>query len=149
MPSPSTTERLNAARRKQFKTGAAKRLRIDATESERKLWAILRCKQFAGLRFRRQQPLGPYIVDFYCSAAKLIVELDGGQHGTDESKAYDAARDLWLTSRGYRVLRFSNEEFLKCRDAIVEAIARAIDESRAPLPEPPSAVRPSLNGRVG
>jgi len=149
MPSPSTPKRSNAEHRKQFKTDAAKRLCIDATECERKLWAILRSKQFGGLRFRRQQPVGPYIVDFYCSAAKLIVELDGSQHGTDESIAYDAAGDMWLTSRGYRVLRFSNEEFLKYRDVVAEAIARAIDESCVPLPEPPSAVRPSLKGRVG
>jgi very-short-patch-repair endonuclease len=141
---PSRTDR-----RSQLKIGTAKRLRIDATESERKLWSILRSKQFGGLRFRRQQPLGPYIVDFYCSAAKLIIELDGNQHGIDENIAYDAARDGWLRSQGYRVLRFSNEEFLKHRDVVVEGIGRAVVESGVPLPEPPSAVRPSLKGRVG
>jgi very-short-patch-repair endonuclease len=58
----------------------ARRFRQEATEAERRLWGILRNKQFAGLRFRRQQPIGPFVVDFYCSAARLIVELDGGQH---------------------------------------------------------------------
>jgi very-short-patch-repair endonuclease len=79
----------------------------------------------------------------------LIVELDGSQHGTDESIAYDAARDGWLRSQGYRVLRFSNEEFLKHRDVVIGAIGRAIDESGVPLPESLSAVRPFLKGRVG
>jgi very-short-patch-repair endonuclease len=100
------------------------------------------------LRFRRQQPLGPYIADFYCSAAKLVIELDGDQHGTDENIAYDEARTTWLTKRGYRVLRFSNEEFLKQRNAVTDTISRAIVETGIPLPEPPSAVRPSLKGRV-
>jgi very-short-patch-repair endonuclease len=149
MPNPSTSTQLKAKRRAQFKTGTAKRLRIDATECERKLWAVLRSKQFAGLRFRRQQPLGPYIADFYCSSAKLVVELDGSQHGTDENVGYDAARDGWLRSQGYRVLRFSNEEFLKHRDVVIAAIDNSIVESGVPLPEPPSAVRPSLKGRVG
>jgi len=146
--SASPTSRPNG-RRALFKVKAAKRLRIDATECERKLWAILRGKQFAGLRFRRQQPIGSYIADFYCSAAKLVVELDGGQHSTDENVAYDAARDGWLRSQGCRVLRFSNEDFLKHRDVVIAAIGRAIDEAGVPLPEPPSAVRPSFKGRVG
>jgi len=143
------SNKLRIQRRAWLKRDIAKDLRASATECERKLWAILRGKQFAGLRFRRQQPLGPYIADFYCSAAKLVVELDGGQHSADENMAYDAARDGWLRSQGYRVLRFSNEDFLKHRDVIIEAIGRAIGESGVPLPEPPLAVRPSLKGRVG
>jgi very-short-patch-repair endonuclease len=116
-----------AARREQLKYGAAKRLRADATECERRLWSHLRAKQFAGLRFRRQQPIGPYIADFFCSAAKLIVELDGSQHGTDQNAVYDAARTAWLEARGYRVLRFSNEAFLKEPELVFEAIGRIID----------------------
>ena len=137
-----------SVRRAQHKQSAARRLRLDATECERMLWSVLRKKEFAGLRFRRQQPLGPYIADFFCSTAKLIVELDGSQHGLDENVAYDEARTAWLAERGYRVLRFSNEEFLKNRDVIVDSIGRAIVASGVPLPEPPSAVRPSLKGRV-
>jgi very-short-patch-repair endonuclease len=135
-------------RRAQHKREAARELRANATECEQKLWALLRAKQFAGLRFRRQQPLGLYIADFYCSAARLVIELDGSQHGTDESLNSDAARTAWLVERGYRVLRFSNEEFLKQRDAVIDAISRSIVETGIPLPEPPSAVRPSLKGRV-
>jgi len=89
-------------------------------------------KQFSGLRFRRQQPVGPYIVDFYCSAAKLIVELDGSQHGSMENRIYDSARDDWLRSQGYRVLRFPNEEFLKHPDTVFETIDRAIAEAGIP-----------------
>jgi very-short-patch-repair endonuclease len=135
-------------RRAPLKYGHARQLRVAATECERKLWAQLRGKQFAGLRFRRQQPIGPYIADFFCAAAKLIIELDGSQHGAAENILRDTARTKWLEARGHRVLRFSNEEFLKNRAVVIEAIGRAIDDSAIPLPEPPTAVRPSLKGRV-
>ena len=119
-------------RRALHNRGNARALRLNATECERKLWAILRKKQFAGLRFRRQQPLGPYIADFYCSTAKLIVELDGSQHGLDENVAYDEARTAWLKRRGYRVLRFSNEVFLKYRDVVIDSIAFHCRDRRTP-----------------
>ena len=122
-------------RRAQFKRTFAKDLRANATEAERKLWAHLRRKRMGDLRFRRQQPLGPYVADFFCSAAKLVVELDGGQHGTDEAMAYDAARTKWLEARGYRVLRISNIEFLKEQEVTVDAIWRAVESSGTPLPE--------------
>ena len=91
----------------------AQSLRKQPTKAERRLWSMLRHKQFAGQRFRRQQAIGPYVADFYCAAAKLIVELDGGQHGEDSNRAYDRARTRWLTSRGYRVVRFWNDDILK------------------------------------
>ena len=138
----------NPTRRVQHKLGNARELRLNATESERKLWAILRKKKFAGVRFRRQQPLGPYIAEFFCSTADLIVELDGSRHGLDENVAYDEARTAWLAERSYRVLRFSNEEFLKHRDVVIDSISHVILETCIPLPEPPLAVRPSLKGRV-
>jgi very-short-patch-repair endonuclease len=105
------------------------------TEVERKLWARLRGKRIAGLRFRRQEAIGPYVADFYCSAAKLVVELDGGQHGKEENMAYDAARTRWLIDADYRVLRFSNRDFLHDPDVVVEGIWRAVAESGCPLPE--------------
>jgi len=98
-------------RRLILKRDHARALRSDMTESERKLWALLRRKQIAGLRFRRQQPIGPYIADFYCPAAKLVLELDGGQHGEDRRREYDEARTDWFEANGYRVLRFANHEF--------------------------------------
>src|SRR4051812_14031307 len=91
-------------RRAQFKRSVAKSLRQNPTDAERRLWHLLRVKQLGGLRFRRQQPIGRYIVDFFCPAAKLIVELNGDQHGTDSNAAQDAARTRWLEARGYMVL---------------------------------------------
>jgi very-short-patch-repair endonuclease len=90
----------------------------------------------AGLRFRRQQTIGPYIVDFYCSAAKLVVELDGDQHGVDGHLRYDETRTRWLTANGCRVSRFSNTELLQAPQSVLDGIWRAIRESGAPLPEP-------------
>jgi very-short-patch-repair endonuclease len=136
------------ARRSQFKRGLAKDLRKNATEPERRLWFLLRGKQMAHLRFRRQQPIGPYIVDFYCPTAKLVIELDGDQHGIGDAIAYDFARTKWLEERGYRVLRIANVYLLKNRQDALEAIWLAVKDSGVPLPEPPSAVRPSLKGRV-
>jgi very-short-patch-repair endonuclease len=140
MPRPKA-----APRRAELKRGFAKHLRENPTDAERRLWRSLRVKQLGDLRLRRQQPIGPYIVDFYCSAAKLIVELDGDQHGIDKNIAYDADRTLWLEERGYKVLRFSNVEVLKGN--VTDVIWHEA-ESRLPLPEWPSAVRPSLKGRV-
>ena len=123
---PKTAPRL--VRRAQFKTRMARELRANATEAERKLWAMFRAKQVAGLRFRRQQPIGPYIVDFYCSTAKLVVELDGSQHGDERNIEYDIARSNWPEAHGYKVLRFSNADFLREKHATVEAIFAAVSE---------------------
>jgi len=113
-------------RRDALKVQFARALRHEATDEERLLWSYLRSKQFAGRRFRRQQPIGPYVVDFYCSAAKLIVELDGSHHWEAEQHAYDEARTLWLAANGYRVLRFSNVEFLRERNSVLDAIWHAV-----------------------
>jgi len=118
-----------------LKRKAARALRESATEHERRLWAMLRRKQMVLLRFRRQQPIGPYVVDFFCPSAKLIVELDGGQHGEARVVIYDEARTQWLEAQGYRVLRFWNWEFQQYPEAVVESIWRAIVESGTPLPE--------------
>ena len=100
-------------------------MRQNMTEAEVALWSIVRGRRL-GVRFRRQQPIGPYIVDFYCSAAKLVVELDGNHHGDEERYARDQARTLWLNSQGFEVLRFWNVEFFKNRNGVVEAIERAV-----------------------
>jgi len=121
-------------RRAELKRGFAKHLRENPTDAERRLWAQLRRKQVGQVRFRRQQPVGPFVVDFFCPAAKLIVELDGDQHGTDEAIAYDARRARWLEERGYKVLRFANREVSK--DHVIDAIWREV-ESRLPLPKRP------------
>ena len=88
----------------------ARDLRKTMTDAERRLWSRLRQKQLDGFRFRRQQPIGPYIVDFFCPEAALIIEVDGGQHASTEAE--DEARTRWLAARGYRVMRFWNNDVL-------------------------------------
>ncbi|HVW72602.1 MAG TPA: DUF559 domain-containing protein [Rhizomicrobium sp.] len=131
--------------RPAFKLGFAKYLRSNSTDAERRLWRLLRAKQLGGFRFRRQQPIGPYIVDFFCPAARLIIELDGEHHGTENKIKEDANRTRWLEDRGYKVLRFPNAAILK--ESILESIWHEV-QNRLPLPERPLAVRPSLKGRV-
>jgi|SRR4051812_14848341 very-short-patch-repair endonuclease len=127
----------DAARRKMHKRPLAKVLRANTTDAERILWSLLRGKQLAALRFRRQQPIGPYIVDFFCPSAKLIVELDGSQHGSDKAVVYDEGRSRFLESKGYRVLRFWNTEVMKDRDFVAEVIYR-VGNAPDPSPKPPS-----------
>jgi very-short-patch-repair endonuclease len=122
-------------RRRELKQPFAARLRADATDAERILWSHLRSKQIAGLRFRRQQPIGPYVVDFFCSPAKLIIEIDGDQHGADRSIMYDEARTQWLRQRGYSVLRFPNADVFRNGQFIVDSIAHHLEEHGIPLPE--------------
>jgi very-short-patch-repair endonuclease len=98
----------------------ARELRKNPTEAERKLWAHLRLRQIGGYKFRRQHPLGPYIVDVVCIEKKLIVEVDGGQH--DEKRFYDAKRDKWLEEKGFKVIRFWNNEVLRHIDIVKEVI---------------------------
>ena len=108
-----------------------KALRANPTDAERMLWSKLRRKQIRALRFRRQFPIGPYIVDFVCLQVKLIIEVDGGQHGAEN----DAIRSAWLNERGYRVLRFWNNDVLGNIDGVVQTIAsEVIAPSDAPLP---------------
>ncbi|MBA2237496.1 MAG: endonuclease domain-containing protein [Lysobacter sp.] len=111
----------------------ARALRRKATDAERKLWRHLRAGQLDGLGFRRQHPIPPYIVDFFCDAAKLVVELDGSQHTEDA----DRARTRFLESRGLTVLRFWDNEALTQTEAVVEAIwncARPRPFTPTPLP---------------
>lgn len=98
----------------------AKLLRSNQTEVEQRLWHRLRAHRFMGLKFKRQKPIGKYIVDFVCVDAQLIIELDGGQHA--KALAYDEERDAFLRSHGFRVLRFWNHEVLQEMDAVLEKI---------------------------
>jgi very-short-patch-repair endonuclease len=77
------------------------------TGTERRLWTHLRGRKLEGWKFRRQHPIGEYIVDFYCPAARLVIELDGSSHDSDQQERYDQARQRWLESQGCKVLRFS------------------------------------------
>jgi primosomal protein N' (replication factor Y) len=103
----------------------ARRLRSNPTEAERRLWHHLRRRQLGGFRFRRQHPIGSYITDFVCLAARLIVEVDGGQHADSPA---DIRRTAWLESRGYRVLRFWNSDVLTNTDGVLTVIRDALAE---------------------
>jgi very-short-patch-repair endonuclease len=113
----------------------AKELRRNQTDCERNLWLLLRDRRFSDLKFRRQQTIGPYIVDFVCLKQRLIVELDGGQHA--DQAAYDKLRDAYLTAQGFRVLRFWNNEVLENIDGVAQAVLAAIETSiQTPHPNP-------------
>jgi very-short-patch-repair endonuclease len=111
----------------------ARILRRGQSDAERKLWRVLRDRQFAGFKFRRQQPIGPYIADFACFEARLVIELDGGQHGSDQAIAYDEARTRFMEQEGFRVIRFPNHEVHRNFDAVSEAIAHHLRNT----PHPP------------
>ncbi|MDP9423158.1 MAG: endonuclease domain-containing protein [Pseudomonadota bacterium] len=115
----------------------AKRLRREMTDAERKLWSVLRSRQLEGARFRRQQPIGPFIADFVCQEARLIVEADGSQHADSER---DIRRTAFLWSKGYRVLRFWNNDILENLEGVAESILAALS---TPHPAQPPAESPS------
>lgn len=100
----------------------ARVLRKNQTPQEQKMWKILRNFQVQNLKFRRQYPIGNYIVDFVCKEIKLIIEIDGGQHNIEEIRTKDLNRTTYLNSKGYRVLRFWNNEI----DANIEGVYRTI-----------------------
>lgn len=100
----------------------ARRLRSGMTEAEQKLWGRLRSKQMLGVQFYRQKPLGPYIVDFYGPKAKLVIELDGGQHFEEAHRRRDRDRDDWLQQQGLSVLRYDNLQMLQETEAVLEQI---------------------------
>ena len=100
----------------------AKDLRKRTTDTEQLLWQCLRAKHFEGLKFRRQQPIGPYIVDFVCLEKKIIVELDGGQHALPEEMRNDKKRDQWFEGQGYKVLRLWDNEMLSNIRGVLEVI---------------------------
>lgn len=112
----------------------AKSLRSNQTEAEHKLWHHLRAHRFLGLKFKRQKPIGRYIVDFICMEYRLIIELDGGQHA--EQAGYDQRRDKWLRNQGYTVLRFWNNEVLQQTEAVLERIRETVIALAALSPSP-------------
>jgi very-short-patch-repair endonuclease len=110
----------------------AKQLRKDSTDAERLLWSRLRAYRLAGHKFKRQQPLGAYILDFVCWEARLVIELDGGQHADPDHG--DETRDTWLRNQGLRVLRFWNHEVLGNIDGVLQRIAECLSPSPRPSP---------------
>lgn len=103
----------------------ARELRRNETEVERRLWHVLRDRGIAGAKFRRQVPIGRYVADFACITNKLVIELDGGQHA--ENTQADATRTRMLGARGFRVLRFWNNDVMENLDGIIETISAVIE----------------------
>ncbi len=111
----------------------ARQLRKNLTDAEKILWKGLRSKQINNYKFRRQSPIGKYIVDFVCFEKKLIIELDGGQHS--EQVNYDQERSQWLESQGFQVLRFWNNDVLKNTNSILEQITKLLPPHLSPPPQ--------------
>ena len=105
-------------------------MRNNLTDTEWCLWRYLRCKQLDGLKFRRQQPIGPYVVDFVSFEKRIVIELDGGQHSEEIEE--DKTRDQYLTKNNFRVLRFWNNEV----NANIEGVLETIGKACAPFPTP-------------
>jgi len=108
----------------------ARQLRKLPTDIENRLWYYLRRRQLGGHRFRRQHPIGPYIVDFVCLERHLVVEVDGGQHA--ERHDHDTVRDAWLGEHGYRVLRFWNIDVIENCEGVLDTLLGALG---GPLPD--------------
>jgi len=109
-------------------TRRARELRRLSPTAERILWSRLRNRSLQGVKFVRAEPIGPYYADFACRSAKLVVEIDGATHSTDDEVARDKLRTAFLEAQGYRVIRFSNAQVYENVGAIVDEIARALAE---------------------
>jgi very-short-patch-repair endonuclease len=113
-------------------TARSRELRLNATDAERKLWAQISARKIASVRFNRQFPIGPFICDFVSRSAKLVIEVDGGQHAVDVAK--DEARTAYLKTRGYRVIRFWNNDILERIEGVVSEIERVLADMPSPDP---------------
>ena len=126
-------------------TKKARVLRNNMTDAERCLWQQLKRRQIAAVKFRRQQPIGPFIVDFVCFERRLIIEVDGGQHA--EKITADAQRTRWLEAQGYRVLRFWNNDVLANVGAVAQVIFDTVERASPPIPSfPPRGGRRGWGG---
>ena len=123
---PNNKPRFNRSR---LKTERARKLRSEATDGERRLWQRVRGSHIDGASFRRQHPAGNYVLDFYCPALRLAIELDGGQHATAVER--DRVRDAWLSQQGVTFLRFWNSDVTGNLSGVVEVIAAKVSELKA------------------
>jgi len=113
-----------------IRRAAAKKLRANTTPHERTLWRALKELPLEGTHFRRQAPIGAYVVDFLCPAKRLILELDGGHHNDDEQAQRDRERQAWLEKEGYRVVRFWNSDISSDLNAVLERVYLELYGSR-------------------
>jgi len=130
--------------RDPFLVDRARAVRRNMGDAEKKLWFRLRRRKIAGHRFRRQVPVGDYIVDFACLSARLIIEVDGGRHHNREAQLLDETRTASLEARGYRVVRFWNSRVLSDIDGVVDDLQRSSSSDRPP---PGAARHPPPRGR--
>jgi very-short-patch-repair endonuclease len=121
----------------------ARRLRTAMTDAERRLWSVLRCRQFKGFKFRRQAAIGRYVVDLVCFERKLIIELDGGQHNQASVRDYDGTRTDWLMSQGFHILRFWNHDVFESADSVSDVIWKTLAEVERTAAPPPSPTLPT------
>ncbi len=123
-------------------------MRRQPTDAERVMWRLLRAHRFAATKWKRQQPIGRYIVDFVCFERRLIVEANGSQHADN---TYDVARDAWLRAQGFAILRFWNDDILNNAEGVATAILAALNGSEAGIepasPSPPLPGPPPQGGR--
>jgi very-short-patch-repair endonuclease len=127
----------------------ARRLRGEMTQPDQLIWGLVRNRQLDGFKFRRQHSVGPYVADFYCDEAKLAIELDGGQHNTNENRQRDSRRTRFFSDKGIRVIRFWNNEVLEETEAVLEGIWWAAINGAAAnreRPSPPASL-PEGEGR--
>jgi very-short-patch-repair endonuclease len=115
----------------------ARKLRKEQTSPESLLWYLLRDRRLLGYKFRRQYPLPPYVLDFYCDELKLGVELDGGQHNADEHAARDERRDAFIRARGIEVVRYWNHDVLLQTEDVLEDLIRRLSLKARPSPPTP------------
>ena len=118
----------------------ARRMRGEATDAEDRMWAVLRSRRLSGFKFRRQYPIGGYIIDFFCIKERFGIELDGGQHANHAIVEYDTKRTERLNDLGVRVLRFWDHDVLKDTDEVAESIWRALTTRAEPSPRPSPGV---------
>jgi len=119
-------------------TKRAQGLRENLTDAEQKLWRALRRNQLDGLSFRRQHPIGPYTLDFYCASLRLGIELDGGQHNFAQEAARDRKRSEWLAGKGVAIIRFWNNDALTNTRGVLEEVTRIAQERKAELTPSPT-----------
>ena len=112
-------------------TTIARKLRLEQTAAERRLWLVIQSFRADGWHFRRQSPIGPYVVDFVCKQARLIFEIDGDSHYVDGAVAADAARTTYLESRGYRVVRFTNLDVLTNSEGVWSEVGGCLGASKS------------------
>ncbi len=118
-----------------------RKLRKSQTDAEKKLWTILRNRQLAGVKFRRQFPIGGYILDFYCAEYGFGIEADGGHHYQDEGRQQDEIRTRELKKLGVEIIRFSDREVLTNIDGVYEIVQKTIEKKRGNPPSPQSSPR--------